>query len=526
MTPRLAVAVLTALGLALGASPAWAHASTVQGSTAVTAAPVAVDDTATLVAESTSVVDVLANDTYAVPAELSVPSAGLPGSPAHGVATVVPVTVGGVTRPAVSYAPESGWYGSDSFRYAVTDASGIAASAAVTLTVTPAPPTAGADTASVAPADVVRIAVLDNDTDPYAGRLTVTSVAAGAHGTTAVVDSGTAITYAPGVGWSGADTLTYTVTSTSGATATGRVTVTTLPSSPGHAATLSAPTSLLVLRTLTLTGAVNPYAAALPSVAVQSLTPAGWTTYARLKPDARGSFSMRWTAHRPGRVQWRALAIWPDGTSATSPTATTTLVASADPAVSGPLTRRQVPYSYRPGCPVGPASLRRLSINYWDYTGLVRRGDVILAASAVPAVRTVFTQAFSARFRVKQIVPTDAFYGRGRLSPTQSDINAMNAGNTSAFNCRSVTGSRYRMSQHSYGNAIDVNTYQNPYATSSRIYPAAAAYRYYVTRSRHLGDVGVINPWSAMAKAFAARRWLWGARWAHHDYQHFSSNGG
>jgi len=138
----------------------------------------------------------------------------------------------------------------------------------------------------------------------------------------------------------------------------------------------------------------------------------------------------------------------------------------------------------------------------------------------------VFTTAFTAKFPVKLMIPVDYYYRGGKVSPASSDILSMNAGNTSAFNCRKVTGSRYRISQHSYGNAIDVNTYENPYATSSRIYPAAAAYKYYTMRKYHLGDAGVIAPRSVLANAFARLHWLWGARWSNHDYQHFSANGG
>ena len=54
------------------------------------------------------------------------------------------------------------------------------------------------------------------------------------------------------------------------------------------------------------------------------------------------------------------------------------------------------------------------------------------------------------------------FYAAGRRSPTGSDLAAMRADNTSAFNCRTVTGNPYRLSQHSYGNAIDINTVRNP----------------------------------------------------------------
>jgi hypothetical protein len=227
-----------------------------------------------------------------------------------------------------------------------------------------------------------------------------------------------------------------------------------------------------------------------------------------------------------GIVAIQAVAQWADGSLAQSVVKPMTVAAVVNAVVSGPLTRSAVPWSYRGGCPVAPASLRRLSINYWDYKGVIRRGDIILVAGAVPAVRAVFSASFAARFRFKQIIPSDAFYSAGRYSPAQSDVRAMNAGATSAFNCRKVTGNPKRVSQHSYGNAIDVNTYENPYATSSRIYPSAAAHKYYYYRRNHLHDIGVIYPGSVVAKTFAAQHWAWGARWSRHDYQHFSSNGG
>ena len=85
------------------------------------------------------------------------------------------------------------------------------------------------------------------------------------------------------------------------------------------------------------------------------------------------------------------------------------------------------------------------------------------------------------RFPVRSMKPTDAYYAHGRRTPTQSDIAAMNADNTSAFNCRPVTGNPYRVSQHSYGNAIDINTVRNPYVAGSRVYPSLA--RTYLNRS-------------------------------------------
>ncbi len=397
-------------------------------------APVATSDSASVVAGSSVTVDVLANDTYAAPATLSVAPEAAVTAPAHGTVALTTVGGGSGKHPALTYTPDADWSGPDSFGYSVTDDSGLAASADVVVDVAPA-------------------------------------------------------------------------------------------SSPGHAVTLTATGKVVVLHGLTLSGTVTPVEGS-PVVAIQSLRTTGWEAFATVAPAADGSYVYAWNATAPGTIRWRAVTTWVDGTVARSATVVSTVLASADAVVSGPLSRSAVPYSYRAGCPVAPTSLRRLTVNYYDYTGRVRRGDLILHASAVPSVRYVFLTMFTAKFRVKLMVPVDHYYRFGKVSPAGSDIGSMNAGNTSAFNCRKVTGSRYRISQHSYGNAIDVNTYENPYATSSRVYPAAAAYRYYTMRRYHLRDHGVIAPASLVARAFASRHWLWGARWSNHDYQHFSANGG
>ena len=188
--------------------------------------------------------------------------------------------------------------------------------------------------------------------------------------------------------------------------------------------------------------------------------------------------------------------------------------------------RADVPYSYRSGCPVAPNRLRRMTITYWNYAGQLARGSIVVSSWAVKDLTAVMTRAFAGKFKFAKMIPVDAYYSSGRRSPTQSDIAQMAAGNTSAFNCRSVTGNKYRLSQHSYGDAIDVNCFQNPYVTSRHVYPAKAKYRYVTHRARYARDPGVITRSGVLARAMAGRHWLWGARWAHPDYQHFSRNGG
>ena len=47
----------------------------------------------------------------------------------------------------------------------------------------------------------------------------------------------------------------------------------------------------------------------------------------------------------------------------------------------------------------------------------------------------------------------------------------MASGNTSGFNCRGVVGNPGVASPHSYGRAIDLNTWENPYHSQQGIVP-------------------------------------------------------
>jgi hypothetical protein len=174
----------------------------------------------------------------------------------------------------------------------------------------------------------------------------------------------------------------------------------------------------------------------------------------------------------------------------------------------------QIPYTYRSGCPVGPTSLRRVKMPYYDWAGVPKLGDLIVRSSAADDMQRVFLRAFKARFPIRQMRPVDVWKG--------SDVASMAADNTSAFNCRKVTGNPYRLSQHSYGNAIDINTVENPYVTSSRVYPSGSE-TYLNRRNVRKGMIVSSGP---IAAGMRAEGWPWGARWSHPDYQHFSSNGG
>jgi hypothetical protein len=178
-----------------------------------------------------------------------------------------------------------------------------------------------------------------------------------------------------------------------------------------------------------------------------------------------------------------------------------------------PVTARDLPHSYRAGCPVGPSQLRLLRLSYWGFDGKQRVGSLVVRDRVAAEVVVVFGKLYAERFPIRRLRKVDAYRG--------SDDASMAADNTSGFNCRFVSGTR-RWSQHAYGEAIDVNPVENPYVQTTRVSPPAG--RRFLDRSRARRGMAVEG--GLLVRAFEAVGWKWGGRWSgSRDYQHFSSNG-
>jgi hypothetical protein len=178
------------------------------------------------------------------------------------------------------------------------------------------------------------------------------------------------------------------------------------------------------------------------------------------------------------------------------------------------VTRTDVRLSWRPGCPVTWRNLRLVSVSHWGFDGRVHSGRLVVNRDAVPAMVAVMRGMFQRHYPIRRMLPVDA-YGA-------DDHRSMAADNTSAFNCRFVSGTT-RWSQHAYGRAIDLNPVENPYVSGWHVSPAAGAA--YADRSRH--RPGMVHGGDAVVRLFAARGWGWGGHWpGDKDYQHFSATGG
>jgi hypothetical protein len=174
---------------------------------------------------------------------------------------------------------------------------------------------------------------------------------------------------------------------------------------------------------------------------------------------------------------------------------------------------RMIGVSWKPGCPVPIDDLRIIDMNYWGFDGSVHDGGLLMVhKDVVDEVVAAFGDMFAADFPIRRMELIEEYDG--------SDDASMAADNTSAFNCRPITGSPGRYSIHSYGKAIDINTVENPYVNGDTVLPPAGAG--YLDRT----DVrpGMIVKNDAVVKAFKKRGFKWGGNWhSLKDYQHFEA---
>jgi hypothetical protein len=182
----------------------------------------------------------------------------------------------------------------------------------------------------------------------------------------------------------------------------------------------------------------------------------------------------------------------------------------------GSLRAEVVERNWHAGCPVGPDDLRAVTVEYWGFDRSVHEGPLVVNEAVAADVRRVFARLYRARFPIKHIALPRKYHPDANRRNDRRDT-------TAAFNCRPVTDDPTRLSQHSYGWAIDINPVQNPYvrANGNVLRGAAEPYR---DRSRHRR--GMIHADGVVVRAFDHIGWGWGGSWSSvKDYMHFSKTG-
>ncbi|MPY23698.1 Ig-like domain-containing protein [Shewanella sp. YLB-07] len=179
--------------------------------------PIAQDDLFTINEDTSSVFDVLANDSEPDGDALNMTLT----TPSHGQLSLV--------NNIVTYTPNAQFYGTDSFSYTISDGIGGSDTANVTVTVVSVNdlPVASNDSAELDEDQSISISVLTNDSDPENDPLSVTTHQS-LHGTTSV-NSNQSLTYAPALNYFGQDQITYSISDGNGGESTATVAITVRP---------------------------------------------------------------------------------------------------------------------------------------------------------------------------------------------------------------------------------------------------------------------------------------------------------
>lgn len=168
--------------------------------------------------------------------------------------------------------------------------------------------------------------------------------------------------------------------------------------------------------------------------------------------------------------------------------------------------------TWHEGCPVRATDLRYVTVSFWGFDQRPHAGELIVHADIAEDIVAVFRAMYEARFPIEEMRLVE---DQDLIAPRTGDSN-----NSASYVCRAVTGGS-SFSQHSYGLAIDVNPFHNPYVRDGLVLPELATS--YLDRS--LTQEGIIHADSVVVEAFAAVGWHWGGNWTSlKDYQHFSLN--
>lgn len=156
-----------------------------------------------------------------------------------------------------------------------------------------------------------------------------------------------------------------------------------------------------------------------------------------------------------------------------------------------------------------PASIRKLltivTVYYYSFDGRLHKGQIVINKNLAEDIKEIFKKIEERKFPVDKVIPIYKY--------NWDDKTSMKADNTSAFNYRTVKGTK-TLSRHASGRAIDINPKLNPQIKNGIALPKGAVY------NKRLP--GTISDSSFIVRIFLAKGWRWGGHWKHlKDYQHF-----
>ena len=150
-------------------------------------------------------------------------------------------------------------------------------------------------------------------------------------------------------------------------------------------------------------------------------------------------------------------------------------------------------------------NLKLTDVFYYSFDGKLHKGQVVIHKNLENEIKDIFKQIEKSKFPIDKVIPICKY--------SWSDSASMADNNTSAFNYRIIKGTK-KLSLHSYGIAIDINPFLNPWVKGNEVDPHNAVYR--------PGEPGTLTSTSIVVQLFKDKGWQWGGDWkSYQDYQHF-----
>lgn len=186
--------------------------------------------------------------------------------------------------------------------------------------------------------------------------------------------------------------------------------------------------------------------------------------------------------------------------------------------ISPNIEKRIMGKSYRKNKNVKLSDLRYVQVLHYGFDGKVKEGELIVNKKIAKKTVKVFYALYQKKYRIERMRLIDD-YGA-------NDEKSMAANNTSAFNYRVISGTT-KLSNHSYGMAIDINPRINPWVKGNKVSPANGKVYKQRKTSKCKGKYKryMIHKNDTAYKIFKKYGFSWGGEWRNSkDYQHFEVN--
>lgn len=157
--------------------------------------------------------------------------------------------------------------------------------------------------------------------------------------------------------------------------------------------------------------------------------------------------------------------------------------------------------------------LAYIHVLHYDFNGQIRDGHLICNKKIAPKIAAVFQELYENAYPIEKIRLIDEYSG--------NDSKSMKDNNTSCLNYRKIAGTN-KLSNHSFGLAVDINPLYNPYVKTTRnktiVFPDNATV--YADRTKTFDHK--IDQNDLAYRVFTKHGFIWGGGWINvKDYQHF-----